>query len=56
VNVKAWSPEMLELYKATWKEVAAEESAKNPFFKKVWEDLTAFRADYATWADRAFLK
>ena len=56
VNVKTWSPEMLELYKATWKEVAAEESANNPFFKKVWEDLTAFREDYATWADQAFLK
>lgn len=56
VNVETWSPEMLELFKTTWEEVAAEESAKDPFFKKAWEDLKAFREDYATWADRAFLK
>ncbi len=56
VNVKTWSPEMLELYQSTWEEVAEEESAKNPFFKKAWEDLKVFREDYATWADRAFLK
>ncbi len=56
VNVETWSPEMLDLYKTTWEAVAAEESAKDPFFKKAWEDLKAFREDYATWADRAFLK
>ncbi len=56
VNVKTWSPEMLKLFESTWEEVAAEQSAKDPFFKKTWEDLKAFREDYATWADRAFLK
>jgi len=56
VQIKTWPPEMIELYRKTWEEVAAEESAKDPFFKKVWEDLTSFREDYATWADRAFLK
>lgn len=56
VNIKDWSPEMLTLFRKTWEQVAAEESAKDPFFKKVWEDLVAFRKDYAIWADRAFLK
>ena len=56
VQIKQWSPDMLETFRKTWEEVAAEESAKDPFFKKVWEDLQAFRAEYATWADRAFLR
>jgi len=56
VQVKQWSPEMIEIFRKTWEEVAAEESAKDPFFKKVWDDLQAFRAEYATWADRAFLR
>ncbi len=56
VQIREWSPEMIELFRTTWEQVAEEESAKDPFFKKAWEDLKAFRADYAIWADRAFLK
>ena len=56
VQVKQWSPEMIETFRKTWEDVAAEESAKDPFFKKVWDDLQAFRAEYATWADKAFLR
>ncbi len=55
VQIKDWSPEMLDLFRETWEVVAEEESAKDPFFKKVWEDLKSFREDYATWADRAVL-
>ena len=42
VQVKQWSPEMIETFRKTWEEVAAEQSAKDPFFKKVWDDLQAF--------------
>ena len=56
VQSKQWAPEMINTFRETWEEVAAEESAKDPFFKKVWDDLQAFRAEYATWADRAFLR
>jgi len=47
---------MLELFRKTWEEVAEEQSAQDPFFKKVWSDLQAFRADYATWGQRAYLR
>ena len=56
VQVKQWSPEMLDLFRETWHEVAAEQAAQDPFFKKVWEDLQAFRAEYATWGKRAYIR
>jgi len=49
-----WSPEMLTLFEDTWLQVVSEES-KDPFFKKVWEDLVAFRANYEIWQRHAFL-
>ena len=53
-NMK-WSKEMLALYKKTWNEVAAEESAKDPFFKKVWDDFREFDKDYDLWSSHAFM-
>lgn len=50
-----WDDEMLALYKETWNEVAAEQAAKDPFFKKVWDDLSEFRKDYVVWQSLAFL-
>ncbi len=50
-----WSDEMLAKFKAAWEEVAKEESAKDPFFKKVLDDLNAFRSEYQLWKDYAFL-
>jgi TRAP-type mannitol/chloroaromatic compound transport system substrate-binding protein len=50
-----WSDEMLETFKEAWEEVAAEMSAKDPFFKKAYEDLMAFRADYKYWNSLGFL-
>ncbi len=50
-----WSDEMLKTFKKAWEEVAAEQSAKNPFFKKVWDDLSAFRAEYKLWQTYGFL-
>ena len=49
-----WSPEMLALFEDTWQQVVTEES-KDPFFKKVWEDLATFRANYKIWQRHAFL-
>ena len=54
VIIKQWSPEMLDLFRTTWDEVAAEESA-DPFFKKVLDDMTAFRDGYELWKGNAFL-
>ncbi|MDJ0987663.1 MAG: TRAP transporter substrate-binding protein [Desulfobacterales bacterium] len=50
-----WSDEMLATFKQAWEEVAAEQSAKDPFFKKVWDDFSAFRKDYALWQSYGFL-
>jgi len=50
-----WSKEMLDLFHKTWLEVAEEEAAKDAFFKKVWLDVQAFRAEYKTWLDLGFL-
>jgi len=56
VHIKQWSPEMLALFETTWEKVAKEQSTQDPFFKKVWSDLKSFRADYATWGDRAYIR
>ncbi len=49
-----WNPEMLALFEQTWQQVVAEESA-DPMFRKVWEDLAAFRSRYRIWQRYAFL-
>ncbi len=50
-----WSDEMLNTFRKTWDEVADEMAAKDPFFKKVRDDLATFRGEYAYWAARGFL-
>ena len=50
-----WSDDMLAQFEQAWKDVAAEQGAKDAFFKKVWDDLQAFRADYKIWKDYGFL-
>jgi TRAP-type mannitol/chloroaromatic compound transport system substrate-binding protein len=50
-----WSDEMLGQFKQAWEAVAAEEAAKDAFFKTVWDDLQAFRAEYKIWKDYGFL-
>ena len=44
-----WGPEFLAAYHAGWEEVVAEQCAKDEFFKKVWDDLSAFRQGYDKW-------
>jgi len=53
-NIK-WSDEMLGLFYKTWLEVVKEESAKDPGFKKVWDDIQAFAAEQATWQSMGYL-
>jgi TRAP-type mannitol/chloroaromatic compound transport system substrate-binding protein len=55
VTIKDWSPEMLDVFRATWEEVAAEEAAGNEFFAKVLADMTEFREGYELWKSHAFL-
>jgi len=55
VEQRYWSPEMLALFRSTWDEVIAEESASDPFLKKAWDHLKAFRDGYQLWGRNAFL-
>lgn len=52
---KYWSPEMLNTFKTKWDEVVVEQSASDPAFKKIHDDLTKFRKEYDLWESNAFL-
>lgn len=56
VNINQWDNEMLGTFKAAWEEVVAEEAAANPDFQAVWENMQAFRAEYAVWSELGYLK
>lgn len=49
VQIRRWPASMLVAFENAWKEVAAEESEKNPNFKRVYESYAAFRKNYETW-------
>jgi TRAP-type mannitol/chloroaromatic compound transport system substrate-binding protein len=55
VEIRYWNQTMLDTFKSKWDEVAAEKSAEDPFFKKVWDDLSTFRTGYDLWEANAFL-
>ncbi|PID95757.1 MAG: C4-dicarboxylate ABC transporter [Alphaproteobacteria bacterium] len=55
VTVHKWSDEMLAAFSGAWDEVVAERSAADADFKRVWEQIQAFRADYATWGDLGYV-
>ena len=55
VTIKQWSPEMLDTFRATWEEVAAEEAANDAFFAQVLADMNEFRDGYDLWKTNAFL-
>ncbi|WP_170413259.1 TRAP transporter substrate-binding protein [Ruegeria arenilitoris] len=55
VTIKQWSPEMLDTFRTTWDEVAAEEAANDAFFAQVLADMNEFRDGYDLWKTNAFL-
>ncbi|MBH53117.1 MAG: C4-dicarboxylate ABC transporter [Opitutaceae bacterium] len=55
VEQRTWPPQVVEAFKKTWEELAAQKAEDDPFFKKVWEDLQQFRAEYKEWGDRAYI-
>lgn len=54
VSLEYWSDDMLAVFEAGWNKVL-EEQQQDAQFKRVWDDLAAFRADYDTWESKAFL-
>jgi len=56
VTLHRWSKEMLGHFEKAWNEVAAEQAAKSPEFKKAWDSYSAFRKEYAIWKDLGYLQ
>ena len=40
----------------TWDEVAKEQAAKSPEFKKAWDSYSKFRDEYKIWKQFGYLK
>jgi len=45
---------VLQALNAAWVEVVNEEAAKDEFFKKVWDDLQAYMAEYDVWGCKSY--
>jgi TRAP-type mannitol/chloroaromatic compound transport system substrate-binding protein len=56
VQLHRWPPEMLAAFEAAWQVVAAEQAAADPDFKRAWDSLQAFRADYKIWKELGYLQ
>jgi TRAP-type mannitol/chloroaromatic compound transport system substrate-binding protein len=56
VTIHKWPQSFLDAYEKAWEEVAAEQVAKSPEFKKAWDSYTAFRKEYAIWREHGYLK
>jgi len=56
VQIKRWKDSELAAYEKAWLEVLAEESAKDPLFKRIADDYLAFRKNYDIWGASQFLK
>jgi TRAP-type mannitol/chloroaromatic compound transport system substrate-binding protein len=56
VKVKRWPDSVLAKFEQAWREVVAEESAKDPLFKKVADSYFGFREEYKVWKDAQELK
>jgi TRAP-type mannitol/chloroaromatic compound transport system substrate-binding protein len=50
-----WSDECLTAFESKWKVIIEEQRAADEYFKKVWDDLAAFRKKYSHWNRLAFL-
>lgn len=55
VIVHKWPKDMLVEFKKAWLEVAEGEAATDENYRKVWESLKAFRAEYSHWRKSGYL-
>lgn len=55
VEIRYWNKTMLDTFQSKWDEVVVEKNAADPFFKKVWDDMSQFREGYNLWEANAFL-
>jgi TRAP-type mannitol/chloroaromatic compound transport system substrate-binding protein len=56
VQVRRWSDKDLAAYEKAWLEVIAEDSAKDPLFKKIADHYLEFRKNYAVWGESQVMK
>lgn len=56
VKVKRWSDEDLAAFEKAWMEVLAEESAKDPLFKKIADHYLDYRKKFAVWGSSQVMK
>jgi TRAP-type mannitol/chloroaromatic compound transport system substrate-binding protein len=56
VTIHKWPKSFLDAFEKAWNEVAAEQVAKSPEFKKGWDSYSAFRKDYTIWKDMGYLR
>ena len=56
VKVRRWTDDQLAVFEKAWNEVVAEDSAKDPVFKKVADSYYKFRKAYAIWGNAQSLK
>jgi TRAP-type mannitol/chloroaromatic compound transport system substrate-binding protein len=56
VEIRRWSDSDLKVLEKAWLDVLAEESAKDPLFKKVADHYLDFRKKYAIWGEAQVVK
>ena len=56
VTVHTWPDEIIEAFRSAWEEVAEEESAADPNFKRIYDEYKAFRDGYSKWREVGYLK
>ena len=56
VKIRRWPDSFLAAYEKAWNEVVAEESAKDPLFKKVANSVYDFRKKYRIWREAQHLE
>jgi TRAP-type mannitol/chloroaromatic compound transport system substrate-binding protein len=56
VKVKRWSDQDLAAFEKAWTEVLAEESAKDPLFKKIADHYLDYRKKFAVWGKSQEMK
>jgi TRAP-type mannitol/chloroaromatic compound transport system substrate-binding protein len=56
VQIRRWPSEIIAAMESAWNEVVAEESARNPNFRRAYDSYATFRSNYAIWREHAYLK
>jgi TRAP-type mannitol/chloroaromatic compound transport system substrate-binding protein len=56
VTLHSWSPEIMAALRKAWEQVAAEESAKSPDFKKAYDGYVEFHKNYQLWDNLSSVK